>query len=186
MINIPPTNLSGVLYVTTQLADLNKNLLTDTWVYRDYKYIDYTGKIYVRSLYSRDVAGTIHYDSGWQKVCNTRVDDVPLTMITFSNIANYNLNLSGIHSHYKVKNGICYIDLDVVCVTPKSGGSWSYINTGYPIPFREDGKAVYFVMGGEDGKSNVNGIIDTKGRIGLLFGTAGIRYVTSFSYPVES
>lgn len=119
----------------------------------------------------------------WKKVCSTSVEDVALTSLTYNEATSiyYTLTSGGIHSHYIVKNGICYVDVDVTCVSTKTG-NWSYVFTGLPIP--TSSKVRYFSIGGEDGKSNINGIMDLSGRIGLMFGTAGVRYVASFSYPV--
>ena len=119
----------------------------------------------------------------WKKVCSTSVEDVALTSLTYNEATSiyYTLTSGGIHSHYIVKNGICYVDVDVTCVSTKTG-NWSYVFTGLPIP--TSSKVRYFSIGGADGKSNINGIMDLSGRIGLMFGTAGVRYVASFSYPV--
>ena len=135
----------------------------------------YTGKVSANSPFTFN---------GWNKVCTTSVEDVALTSLTYNEATSiyYTLTSGGIHSHYIVKNGICYVDVDVTCVSTKTG-NWEYVFTGLPIP--TSSKVRYFSMGGEDGKSNINGIMDLNGRIGLMFGTAGVRYVASFSYPVS-
>ena len=126
---------------------------------------------------------TVTFD-GWKIICDTKVTDIPITQLTFNNTTNYTENNSGMHSHYRVKNGICYVGLDVICTTPKTG-NWSYVFSDGSLPLPELDKARYFTMGGEDGKSNINGIVDNLGRIGLMFGNSGVRYVTSLSYPVS-
>ena len=173
------------LYVINNLPNQKGGLLTIrkyNSTRNDIQYRTTNGNGVMTNLYIAEFKGIDTSNLTWSRVCTTKVDDVALTYITFSNVTNYNMNVNGIHSHYRVKNGICYIDLDVLCVTPKSG--WTYINTGSPVPLREDGKSVYFTMGGEDGKSNINGVVDNVGRIGLQFGTSNVRYVTSLSYPV--
>ena len=126
---------------------------------------------------------TVTFD-GWKRICDTKVTDIPITQLTFNNTTNYTENKGGMHSHYRVKNGICYVGLDVICTTPKTG-NWSYVFSDGSLPLPELDKARYFTMGGEDGSSNINGIVDNLGRIGLMFGNSGVRYVTSLSYPVS-
>lgn len=121
----------------------------------------------------------------WSRLCTTKVSDTDLiTSLTYNESAAtyYTLTNNGLHSHYIVKNGICYVDIDVTCVSTRTN-NWAYVFTGLPIPISEHVR--YFSMGGEDGKSNINGIMDIQGRIGLMFGNPGIRYVSSFSYPVS-
>ena len=140
-----------------------------------------TGKMYTGKV-SADSPFTFN---GWTKVCTANVEDVELTYMNYDNTANYESNVNGAHYHYTVVNGICFVEVDVKCITSATT-NWSYINstTSTRTPIRKDGKPTYFVLGGSDG-SVVTGICDNVGRIGLMYGNSGIRYVGSFSFPVN-
>ena len=116
--------------------------------------------------------------SSWQKICTTSVADVPKTAITWSDETNYKSSYTG--CHYVVKNGICYVALDINIISESSKGvklkdnslpksSFDYIHRSIP-PHNSMGEALTL--------SVVNGVIT------LYNGTNGCRYLGSFSYPV--
>lgn len=123
----------------------------------------------------------IHYTDGkWivRKLCTTSVADVPKTAITWSDETNYKSSYTG--CYYMVKNGICYVALDINIISESSKGvklkdnslpksSFDYIHRSIP-PHNSMGEALTL--------SVVNGVIT------LYNGTNGCRYLDSFSYPV--
>lgn len=115
---------------------------------------------------------------GWEKLCTTKVADVPKTAITWSDETNYKSSYTG--CYYMVKNGICYVALDINIISESSKGvklkdnslpksSFDYIHRSIP-PHNSMGEALTL--------SVVNGVIT------LYNGTNGCRYLGSFSYPV--
>ena len=115
--------------------------------------------------------------TGWKKLCTTSVADVPRTAITWSDETNYKSSYTG--CYYMVKNGICYVTLDIDVISVSSKGvklknnslpksSFDYIHRSIP-PHRTVGSALTLAV--------VNGVIT------LSNGTNGCRYLGSFSYP---
>lgn len=116
--------------------------------------------------------------SEWKLLCATSVADVPKTAITWSDETNYKSSYTG--CYYMVKNGICYVALDINIISESSKGvklkdnslpksSFDYIHRSIP-PHNSMGEALTL--------SVVNGVIT------LYNGTNGCRYLGSFSYPV--
>lgn len=177
MINTP-CNISGVLLVTSQQSDPERNITTDTKVYREYAYIDYNGNAYIRALRTGDTAGVITVDSGWQKVCTTKVADVPSTVVTTTNA---NVNTGSGYIKYRVKNGICFVYLHNVVSIAKGK---QFISDSLPTP--ED---VFLygssLTGGGDGKNNGYMYVDRgKGKLYIDVNTANVNLYGTFSYPV--
>ena len=115
------------------------------------------------------------WDGGWQKVCTTRVADVPKTLITITDETNYK-NTSGSESFYIVKNGICYVTLALDCVSPLSN---TFIAT---LPKVDGG---IFRFSTSKTNSTIIGYVLQNGELKLTGGNAGVTYyVCTFSYPV--
>ena len=99
-----PVKTSGRIEITSIDADTNKNPWNNNWAYRVYNFETYNGMNYFRKLSSAGTAG-VKYDTGWQRVCGTTVDDVGVTTIT-----PVNSSITGT-IEYTVKNGICYVSM---------------------------------------------------------------------------
>ena len=174
MVNTP-CNISGVLLVTSQQSDPERNITTDTKVYREYAYIDYNGNAYIRALRTGDTAGVITVDSGWQKVCTTKVPDVATTVTTFENA-----DVSGYVKYY-VKNGICHVTFWPVQST--STGTGKKLLSNMPIPLGDDtGTALFHANG--DGTSTAFSYVNSNGNLYAHFYKANTASFGTFSYPV--
>ena len=65
-----PVKQAGTFYVTSIVP--NKDMNTNEFVYRNYRYETYYGEIYTRSLMKGSTSDGIRRDSGWVRVCNTK------------------------------------------------------------------------------------------------------------------
>ena len=65
-----PVKQAGTFYVTSITP--NKDMNTDEYVYRNYRYETYYGEIYTRSLMKGSTSDGIRRDSGWVRICNTK------------------------------------------------------------------------------------------------------------------
>ena len=128
--------------------------------------------------------GTYHAVSGftgWQKVCATTVADVGVKEITWGDTTNYE-PLDNKCS-YMVKNGVCYVNIDLGVNSPITSGFHIY-NTGLPTPaftYVHSNIAHY-------SSSNISAtpltIAITGTTLVIYNGSAGVRYLQTFSYPV--
>ena len=123
-------------------------------------------------------------ESSWKKVCVTSVTDVPRTIITFTDTTYYSPLNTGNECWYEVKNGICYVNLRVTCVTPNTDSSNIIFNNIpkcngtldavlHPITSLTYAKPIQANVFG-----NVTNLL-------LRHGEAGATYFGSFSYPVK-
>ena len=170
-----PVSSAGLLQVYS-INSHNSDLATGAYTYRMYIFIPIGERdIYVRNISSGDTAGVFTVDTGWQKVCTTKVADVPRTEITFSNTTNYNVVENCL---YFVKNGLCTIRLHVKCNTP--------IDTWVTVANVPKPSIVEFAQHliNTNGSNMLRCIVRTNGSLQLNLGTAGGFYVGSFSYPV--
>ena len=97
---------------------------------------------------------------------------------TFTDETNYKLNTLT----YSIRNGICYMRVEVKCVTPVSGYSTvgSIPNMGIPVPEVQEYKKLFDVVG-----NSMCGFYIGSGYIQMMGGTAGRTYQGSFSYPIK-
>ena len=116
---------------------------------------------------------------GWQKVCTTKVADVPKTEITFSNTSIY-APAAALYNYYEVKDGVCYVSLYVNC-NNASTGPLTVINESLPIPKRKEYKTLSAWNNATD---NIRCVVEENGRLSLRLGTSGGQYIETFTYKV--
>lgn len=149
---------------------------------RTYRATTEDGAIFTRSITSGDKGGVIEKDTGWQKVCYTKIPDVPVTKITITDKTNYN-NLYSAQLSYCVVSGICYISGGVECLTPPQGNV--QIAT---LPKPSMGYQYFRTICTNTSKiediDHVRYMIGLNGEFRLIKGLAGGEYRGTFSYPV--
>lgn len=163
LINDLPQLVGGRLYITS----ISKTYESESLKYRQYRYITFGGNEFIRSMEYQ--SGSATYDTGWRKVCTTKVTDV--TRNTITNPSNVT---SGTIS-YTISNGICFVE--IMGITPDGTGSVTI-----PLPkslcytvgllVNSSGAPVSSAFGGTNGTFSISGISGTT----ALYG--------SFSYPV--
>ena len=149
---------------------------------RTYRATTEDGAIFTRSITSGEQGGVIEKDTGWQKVCYTKIPDVPVTKITITDKTNYN-NLYSAQLSYCVVSGICYISGGVECLTPPQGNV--QIAT---LPKPSMGYQYFRTICTNTSKiediDHVRYMIGLNGEFRLIKGLAGGEYRGTFSYPV--
>ena len=114
-----PVKQAGTFYVTSIVP--NKNMNTDEYVYRNYRYETYYGVIYTRSVMTGTLSEGIKRDSGWERTCKTKVADVSTKIVDIINISTITTNATEI----SVINGTCFVKLEFGCnVTSATPVSW--------------------------------------------------------------
>lgn len=169
-----PDRSSGCIEITSINSNIDKNPWNSTWAYRVYNFETYKDMKYFRKLFSSGTSGVLSDDTGWRRVCTTRVADVDVTTIT-----PINSNITGT-IQYTVKNGICYVSLfDVRSKTSDNGFS---ISTTMPKPAINSSSAIYKQVG----SGNIGFVYINKNTTQLTanINTSGILGSCSFSYPV--
>ena len=123
-----PCNSSGILEIAS--ISPNGDPWTSGYKYRMYKYTTTSGRgTYLRDISSGSSAGSIAIDTGWQKVCTTKVADVARKVITNpSNVTSGTIS-------YTITNGICSVE--IIGITPDGTG-------GVTIPLP---KSLYYTVG---------------------------------------
>ena len=147
---------------------------------RTYRATTEDGSIFTRSITSGEQGGVIEKDTGWQKVCYTKIPDVIKTDIT-SKVLNATVN-RGYGVYYSVKNGICYVQFTSVTTTTASNGR-------YILP---QGTLPHLDTNLSNGRYPVVGGGATVGMVAVYGNTGGIKYYggainifTTISYPVS-
>ena len=113
---------------------------------------------------------------GWQKVCTTKVADVPVTKLTVTGWASGNV-------YYCVKNGICYVHVSSLLSTTMSTYG-QVIANGLPKPIMP-GEWHTISAGLTTGGTLLVQILDN-GAMCNYIGSNEVSYFGSFSYPVAS
>ena len=163
LINDLPQLVGGTLYITS----ISKTYETESLKYRQYRYITFGGNEFIRSMEYQ--SGSATYDTGWEKVCTTKVADVARKTITNpSNVTSGTIS-------YAISNGICSVE--IIGITPDGTGGVTiplpkslYYTVGVLVD--PTGTPVGSACGGTNGAFN---IIDISGTTALYGG---------FSYPV--
>ena len=118
--------------------------------------------------------------SPWEKIVTTSVADVPKTTITFSDTTNYAAFGSSTLNYYIVKNGVCYVSLDISVISKAS--EWTTIYTlPKPIAIKIDTSHSFV---DEVGDSCIGYGVWDDGTLRIKNGENGTRYISNFSYPV--
>ena len=121
--------------------------------------------------------------SSWLRVCATSVADVAKTSLAWAETTYFENAFTG--CHYQVKNGVCFVNIDMICNSPMPGGykipitlpepNTDYVHSGIsslPKPTYEHSSITLAVTGGGTHVLAYGGI-------------TGDRYLGTFSYPVK-
>ena len=114
----------------------------------------------------------------WRKLCTTGVVNVPKTTITFLDTTNYEPP-GNLDNYYEVIDGVCYASIYVKCITPST--TLKYVGKGLPKAKRREYKEL---CPWEDASDSVCCYIGTDGNLYLRLGTAGGKYLLTFTYKV--
>ena len=116
----------------------------------------------------------------WQKVCATSVKEVGVTSITFTDSTKYTIYGSSLNN-YIVKNGICYVSLDISVVSKQT--EWTTVYTTMPKPMVKKIDVSHSFID-EAGDSWIGYGVWEDGTLKIKSGVNNIRYLCNFSYPV--
>lgn len=114
------------------------------------------------------------------RVCTTKVADVDKTIVTFTDKTNYNEISSSSLNYYIVKNGICYVHLDVNVISTQS--NWYTVYT-LPKPISTIINMSHSFLDEVSDSYIAYGIWET-GELKIKGGENNIRYLLTLSYPV--
>ena len=103
LINDLPQLVAGRLYITS----ISKTYESESLKYRQYRYITFGGNEFIRSIEYQ--SGSASYDTGWRRVCTTKVTDVAPTGVPLDSSKFQSGSLV-----YEVKNGVCYVYIMVL------------------------------------------------------------------------
>ena len=113
------------------------------------------------------------------------VADVPKTNITWSDETYFKSNdVVSTGNYYQVKNGICYVNIDMFCITPKNGGYTLPITLPRPSLDYVHVNIASLPSGIYEHSSVIMAIFNSGNSIIVYGGKANDRYLGSFSYPV--
>ena len=118
----------------------------------------------------------------WKKVCTTSVVDVPLTSLAWADTSSFENAFT--RCNYQVKNGICFVNIDMICNSPMTGGYKLPItlpapNTDY-VHF-----SVSSLPNGVHETSSITIVVAGSGtQVRAYGGVATHRYLGMLSYPV--
>lgn len=175
-----PVKQAGTFYVTSITP--NKDMNTDEYVYRNYRYETYYGVIYTRSLMTGSLSDGIRRDSGWNRVCATKVADVAKTSFSFSSTTYYEAS-SG-QNWYMVKDGWATISLCINVNNPyhPTSSNLYYPITGLPNPIVIISNSI--IAWDDTSGDTLSFMLYTDGKLFVLGGETGKQYRITFSYPV--
>ena len=160
------------------LLDNNFTPFNNSWQYRMINVIDISGKSYTREFNSGNTAGVFEYDSGWQRVVTTKVDDVPITAITWASSSI----ISGGVANYEIRNGICYVYFRGNLIVQSEHANGTVLATGFPKP-TVDG---FYMTGIWNLSTSILLQVNAKGELVIWSDSTnnGKNIHFSFSYPV--
>ena len=145
---------------------------------RTYRATTEDGAIFTRSITSGEQGGVIEKDTGWQKVCSTKIPDVGKTDIT-SKVLNVTVNYSSVVS-YSVKNGICYVQFTGVTTSTATNGQYIVPKGTLPSIDNSLSNGRYPVVGG----GAKSGMVSIDGTGGIKYYGGEMTIYTTISYPV--
>ena len=121
----------------------------------------------------------------WERLCTTKVADVSKIAITWSDETYFKSNdVVSTGNYYQVKNGICYVNIDMLCVTPKNGGYTLPITLPRPSLDYVHVNIASLPSGTYEHSSVIMAISNSGNSVIVYGGNANDRYLGSFSYPV--
>ena len=123
--------------------------------------------------------------SSWQRVCPTSVADVPKTSITWSDETYFKSNdVISTGNYYQVRNGVCFVNIDIVCTTPKDGGYILPIVLPKPTIDYVHANISSLPNGAYEHSSITIAVAFSGTHVSIYGGIANNRYLGTFSYPV--
>ena len=181
-----PVQTAGIIDIETIMGADDKNPWNSTYAYRLYTFKTYNENTYIRKITSTMNAGSISLDTGWQRLCTTTVADVAKTTLESLSGGRFLETSGSDRTYYIVKNGICFVNIDVTTVNPVAN-TWYEL---YKLP-----KPVYkifnIIPNYTDNSTGAAGEpvytqMDTDGSLRIRYNatTSGKRFMGSFSYPV--
>ena len=174
-----PVKNSGRIEITSIDADTNKNPWNSSWSYRVYNFEAYVGSNYIRKIISGNTIGVLEKDIGWQRLCTTRVNDVPLTKIKLNN------GFTGTAVNYEVKNGVCYVTFDAF-KSEKTGQDLIVSNISLPKPSTGIVTSEIYFDRAEEKIGMVYILSNTDNRLKMHCYRANKNGWCTFSYPVAT
>lgn len=175
LLNLPRLD-GGILQVLDNSLDEAYSPFTNKYSIRMYRYNNFAKGEWIRYMYSGDTPGVMAYDSGWQKVCTTKVADVPITGISSS---NSNITL-GSNSCYSVVNGICHVT--IWDFKGLATGNNLVVSTSLPKSKQLVGTNI---IGANNGGDNIGFIsVSDDGKLYAHVYTTNVMGYCSFTYPV--
>ena len=181
-----PIQSAGIMDIETIMSTDDKNPWNSNYAYRLYTFKSYNENTYIRKITSTMNAGSISLDTGWQRLCTTTVADVAKTTLESLSGGRFLETSGSDRTYYIVKNGICFVNIDVTTVNPVAN-TWYEL---YKLP-----KPVYkifnIIPNYTDNSTGAAGEpvytqMDTDGSLRIRYNatTSGKRFMGSFSYPV--
>lgn len=185
-------NINKEGFYTFYVADDCTNTPRGNWTRM---FVDYLSKtrIIVTGVDIRSVNNTYEYKntmidkwSGWQRVCTTSVSDVGKTALKTLSGARFTETSGSDRSYYIVKNGFCFVSIDITTVNPVAN-TWYEL---YKLP-----KPAYKILNIIPNFSDTSTIatgepvytqMNTDGSLTIRYNesTSGKRFIGTFSYPV--
>ena len=165
---------SGVLFPVTgnyigTVSVINGNEITVICVNHWYSQHAYTFKVQ-----NDDTSISLN------KICTTKVADVPITNIAPADTATF-VNFAGNpHCNYRVRNGVCYVTFEAIRIASAGG-----FRTGVFLPKSSSYQAGGFLTGAGDATPHAYVfVLEGTGEIGFDVKDANVSLYGSFSYPV--
>ena len=118
----------------------------------------------------------------WRKLCTTSVADVAKTSLAWAETTYFENTFTG--CWYQVKNGVCFVNIDMTCNSPMTGGYKLPIT----LPTPNTDYVHYSVSSLPTATCEHSSITIAVGysgtHVAVYGGIAGDRYLGTFSYPV--
>ena len=175
-----PVQTAGIIDIETIMGTDNKNPWNSNYAYRLYTFKSYNENTYIRKITSTMNAGSISLDTGWQRLCTTKVADADKTSISLIDSTNYEITSDPIFSYYEIINGICYVEMIIKCVSPVNGNSSAPGHLSLPMPRNSFHVSL---PGSISTNDHITLFLGTNAQF-FKYGTANGVYIAHFSYPV--
>ena len=121
---------------------------------------------------------------GWEIISKSKIADIDKTAIELTDTTYFEQFDTAVENGYQVKNGICYVNLNIKCNSTAIKGF--NIKSGMPKPNFNvvHGTIASFAPKGTEFKKELTFSIGSNGIMALYGGEPGCRYLGTFSYPV--
>ena len=97
----------------------------------------------------------------------------------FTLVSNSNYSID--NNKYYIKNGLCYVFLNVNVISQT--GNWATSASGLPKPYVQFSDHIT-EFSSSTSKASLQLIVDGAGNLKFAFGTTGGTYVYTLSYPI--